>query len=600
MTKLDEIVNKLVESDIFHTHITSSSDGHTHKAIVATNGDGITDFSNAHSHIIENFECKQSLDHSHLLIVMDENKLAESEGGEVQSVLFNKKKYTLSRAKAWLKKNGYTSVKVDETDEYYRFRQHDPSKYDHFATGEWKDGLKVIYGYKKGEKSMKENVPIILFGEVGSIKLYEAVDGKPPKYDAHITVLAEGFSKNKNPRTKLPRYYSKEAIQSLVKLMESEEQVSVYDAPHIEDNRPSRDRIGMLEQPIYTEVGGKAFAEADLMLFSHAPLKEQIRIAPKKVGFSILADGNWDTKLVENKKAEVVNLVTSLDSVDYTESKRAAAGGKVNYLYESWQKAYEDNSNRDVLDEVVEKEKLFESVFTAVVDEKLRESNTSEERDAQDARSKKYGIKVRYDGHVTKPSEYASLDDEEFADPVNCAYPINEEHIMAAVRYWGKPENEQKYSIEERAIIEKRIERALKKYGKKTDKMNMKEGVIDVDFTELTIETLTKERPDLVESIVTGTITEQKKKYDAMKLVESRIKDSGLAEPTQKILVDTYGDGSKPLEKLDESITEYKAGEKKLVESLSKKTPDITIVIEEKDKKTSSEKLSETAGKYIP
>lgn len=588
------IIDRLIESEIpFHTHITSTTNGHQHKAIVSNDGDGITEFMQGHSHLIKKFECQNSLEHSHLIIAMNgKNKLQESEGSEVQSILFQKSKYTLAQAKLWLKKHGYTSTKVDETDEYYRFRQSEPSQYDHFATDDWKNGLKVIYGYKKGDKIMKESVPIMLLGEYGTIKLYEAVDGKAPKYDAHITVLAEGFSKNRNPKTKKRRFYTKEAVKSLVKLMESESPVDVYDAPHMEGDRPSREKIGLLENPIYTEVEGKSFAEADLMLFNSAPLKEQIKYPPnaKKIGFSILADGTWDTEKVDNELVEAVKNVTVLDSVDYT--SRPAAGGKVNHLYEAWQKSYEDNTNKDIIEETEDKEKLFESIFTGVVNEKLRESTTEEERKMQEERSKKYGIAVRYTGHVTKPTEYKNIPDESFADPVNYAYPIDSEHVMAAVRYWGHPDNQNKYSTEDRAIIEKRIEKALKKFGKNT---KIKEGVIEVDFTELTIEVLKKERPDLVESIESKIIEDNDKKNKAVKLVETTIKASGLKEATQKILIDAYGDGTKPMDKLNESITAYKAEEAKLAEAFKPQTTEV----DKKDKKSDSDKLTEAASKYV-
>jgi len=44
----------------------------------------------------------------------------------VQSVLLRKEHFTLSQAKQWLTKHGYSYHKLHETPTYYRFRQADP------------------------------------------------------------------------------------------------------------------------------------------------------------------------------------------------------------------------------------------------------------------------------------------------------------------------------------------------------------------------------------------------------------------------------------------------------------------------------------------
>jgi len=53
---------------------------------------------------------------------------------EVQSVIFDKLKWALEDAKAWLRKHGFAVPKVDEGATYWRFRQQDPKKYMEFRT----------------------------------------------------------------------------------------------------------------------------------------------------------------------------------------------------------------------------------------------------------------------------------------------------------------------------------------------------------------------------------------------------------------------------------------------------------------------------------
>lgn len=50
---------------------------------------------------------------------------------------------------------------------------------------------------------------------------------------------------------------------------------------------------------------------------------------------------------------------------------------------------------------------------------------TEEDKKAQQARSKKYGIGIKPGGNVTKPADYASVADDDFADPVNYRYPLS-------------------------------------------------------------------------------------------------------------------------------------------------------------------------------
>lgn len=91
---------------------------------------------------------------------------------------------------------------------------------------------------------------------------------------------------------------------------------------------------------------------------------------------------------------------------------------------------------------------------------------TEKDREAQKERRKKYGINIREDGHITKPSEWSDVPDDEWLDPVNYAYPVPDaEHVRAAAVYWGRGRNREKYSEEDQKIIEKRLQRFKKKYG---------------------------------------------------------------------------------------------------------------------------------------
>lgn len=64
--------------------------------------------------------------------------------------------------------------------------------------------------------------------------------------------------------------------------------------------------------------------------------------------------------------------------------------------------------------------------------------------------------------------------DVEYADEKNKKYPLDAEHIRAAISYWGMPKNRAKYSPEDQKKISAKIARAAKKHG-----VEMSEGLLE-------------------------------------------------------------------------------------------------------------------------
>ena len=72
---------------------------------------------------------------------------------KIQSILFDKHNYTIRDALHFLTEHKYKHNKVDETDEFYRFRQIEPNLlrrqgYTRIRTKEIARGLKFIIYYK--------------------------------------------------------------------------------------------------------------------------------------------------------------------------------------------------------------------------------------------------------------------------------------------------------------------------------------------------------------------------------------------------------------------------------------------------------------------
>lgn len=67
----------------------------------------------------------------------------------IQSVIIDKNKYSLIDAIIWILKNNFKVKKVDETENYWRFRQLEPNKLKdyNYKTIEKADGIKEIIAF---------------------------------------------------------------------------------------------------------------------------------------------------------------------------------------------------------------------------------------------------------------------------------------------------------------------------------------------------------------------------------------------------------------------------------------------------------------------
>lgn len=87
-------------------------------------------------------------------------------------------------------------------------------------------------------------------------------------------------------------------------------------------------------------------------------------------------------------------------------------------------------------------------------------------REAQAARSQRYGIAVKSGGNVTKPGEWENVPDEQWGDPVNYRYPMPDKaHARNALARWGDAANRREYTGKEQTIITNRIRRRAKALG---------------------------------------------------------------------------------------------------------------------------------------
>lgn len=70
-------------------------------------------------------------------------------GSKVQTLLFERGRFTVERAKAWARKHGFRDNSVDVTADYIRLRQAAPSRFIRSTFGT------IVFGRKKGARGKK-------------------------------------------------------------------------------------------------------------------------------------------------------------------------------------------------------------------------------------------------------------------------------------------------------------------------------------------------------------------------------------------------------------------------------------------------------------
>ena len=89
-----------------------------------------------------------------------------------------------------------------------------------------------------------------------------------------------------------------------------------------------------------------------------------------------------------------------------------------------------------------------------------------DDKKAQAARAKQYGIGIKDGGNVTKPGQWSALTDADFGDPTNYKLPLPDKvHADNAAARFGQEATRAQYTAAEQAIIDKRIAAAQKTFG---------------------------------------------------------------------------------------------------------------------------------------
>ena len=66
---------------------------------------------------------------------------------DIQSVIIDKRLFSLAQAINYINLHGYKLKKIDETANYYRFRQLDPELFKKYFIKDLHNGVKLVVGF---------------------------------------------------------------------------------------------------------------------------------------------------------------------------------------------------------------------------------------------------------------------------------------------------------------------------------------------------------------------------------------------------------------------------------------------------------------------
>ncbi len=112
-----------------------------------------------------------------------------------------------------------------------------------------------------------------------------------------------------------------------------------------------------------------------------------------------------------------------------------------------------------------------------LADRLATKATSADDKKAQEARAKKYGIGIKDGGNVTQPTADKGIAEEDYGDPVNFRYPCSDKaHADNAAARFAAPSARADYTAKEQDIIAKRIMAKQKSYGEEPDWWPLDDG----------------------------------------------------------------------------------------------------------------------------
>jgi hypothetical protein len=139
-------------------------------------------------------------------IVLTENiqkteNILKVESTTVQTLIFDKEKFTVEQAKKWARDHDFKDDSVDETEDSIRLRQRDPGDFieGSFRTIELTDGVKAVIGRLKDDLDMEKKLDELIDGIKSISTLLTSVSSQIEKsLEMNVSILGK-FEEKKKP-----------------------------------------------------------------------------------------------------------------------------------------------------------------------------------------------------------------------------------------------------------------------------------------------------------------------------------------------------------------------------------------------------------------
>jgi hypothetical protein len=148
----------------------SVSGAHGHRVVLPDGTALLTSEDGEHAHDLDGDSTALDGEHAHALTLpdgarldsfgwsaSDEVAIEKREPTEVQSLIFDKAKYTREQVVAWVESHGFEHTKLDETEQSYRVRQREPGDFElgGFRTIDLRTGIAAVIGQLRASRLAK-------------------------------------------------------------------------------------------------------------------------------------------------------------------------------------------------------------------------------------------------------------------------------------------------------------------------------------------------------------------------------------------------------------------------------------------------------------
>lgn len=222
-------------------------------------------------------------------------KLKAQTGFTIQSLLFSKQDYTLSKAKKWAFKHGHKTDTVNETTNFIHLTQQKPSRFEMFRTIDFGNGIQA---------RMAGNPKSKFVGQM-MLKGFSKF-GVNLKSDLEITIPARGEVRFLKTGSNRDGIIMREDLEETIDFWNDRSIIDWHDMDDMKNPTSHRitDQLGFLENSHMELIDGDWYGVADVVILDRK-LAFQLYVAQKRnKPLEISPEYGWTADFVNGQKIQ--------------------------------------------------------------------------------------------------------------------------------------------------------------------------------------------------------------------------------------------------------------------------------------------------------